>query len=1031
MFHSSRTTLRELKKRYLNILKKCLLANLMVFSFCLSVNARTFETNEDLNSILLQNEFVEQVSINSDLTLTIPIQQNNDWYKLTKNFDTDPFFSLTPLASLTFDGGKLDFCNNVTNIRGGVIYSLNGKLIFKNDVKFQNNSSITGHGGSIYGSDMNFEGKALFEGNNAGNVGGAMFIAPGATVVFWDDATFSNNYAKGRGGALYVEHGQVFQDITFKKGATFIGNTSDAYGNAIIAYTANLKFDGITKFIRNVGKGGGIHVATNSTIQFNDTSTVYFIENKSTEGSGVYNWSILNVFGKSYWIGNISSGQGGAIVNQKKLTFQNDFIFLMNQAQIGNDIYNTAEINFLGGNGIIGSGIAGTEMGIINKSGDGLLVLGDQSENHEYEGAFTQTAGTTIANSERFFSHENAVNTINGGELKTHGAEIAYKATLGETGTLTHLGSSADTPTEIKGVTFNGTGLNLTLGTYTKAEQEKEIALVGDRLVEYVDDKGTEDTSDDELVSYQATDKLFTIKALENDQKAKFILKENLAGMDGNTLTIDNAELDVAEGLKVLGTVVAKDMTLSKGTTPVSFTDVEVATDGVLNIGTREMNVDSMTLQDGATLKIALNSLQEHGKVNGLITGTSTSQLALNLATDVEKGVYQLFDQDNDIALEENLFFNIKDLKNGAYQVEKKTTKDLIKDFGSENQAKAVVALLRGESSHIGFSKMQSEILEALQSGDKAQVQKAKKALKAIGKSEQSSAQAVASNHVGAVGKVVGGEMKGGSMKGHSGGDTDPRAKVYIKGLYDKTKSTMGDGFKARSQGAVLGVQSEVTETLTLGVGYVTSQTTAKEDLRRTEVDTNTGFISAHYQPNAWWLSGLATFSRGQYDEQKQILSSVGTANYDVDSWGVQVMTGYDIKLENAIITPEVGMRYLSIKQEGYTDTLGTTVEATSSDYLTAIAGIKTAWDLGKIRPSVGINVGYDVISDDVSALNTLANGASYTVNSEALDRLSVGVTTGVEAKLNDRTTLKLEYNGSFRKEYKDHSGMLKLELKF
>ena len=124
-------------------------------------------------------------------------------------------------------------------------------------------------------------------------------------------------------------------------------------------------------------------------------------------------------------------------------------------------------------------------------------------------------------------------------------------------------------------------------------------------------------------------------------------------------------------------------------------------------------------------------------------------------------------------------------------------------------------------------------------------------------------------------------------------------------------------------------------------------------------------------------------------------------------------------------------MRYLSVKQEGYTDTLGTTVEATSSDYLTAIAGIKTVWDLGKVRPTIGINVGYDIISDDVSALNTLANGASYTVNSEALDRLSVGISTGIETELSDRTNMKLEYNGSFRKEYVDHSGMLKLELKF
>ena len=241
----------------------------------------------------------------------------------------------------------------------------------------------------------------------------------------------------------------------------------------------------------------------------------------------------------------------------------------------------------------------------------------------------------------------------------------------------------------------------------------------------------------------------------------------------------------------------------------------------------------------------------------------------------------------------------------------------------------------------------------------------------------------------------------------------------------------MGEGFRARSKGAVLGVQSEVTEALTLGVGYATSQTTAKEDLRRTEVDTNTGFVSAHYQPNAWWVSGLATFSRGEYEEEKQILSSVGKATYDVDSWGAQVMTGYDIKLENAIITPEVGLRYLSVKQEGYTDTFGTTIAGTRSDYLTALVGVKGTWNMGAVRPTAGVTVGYDVISDDVSALNTLANGASYTVNGEALDRLSTTVTTGIEADLGERTTLKLEYSGTYRKEYQDHSGMLKLEVKF
>ena len=1065
MFHSSRTTLKELKKRYLNILKKCLLANLMAFSFALPSVAETVTdpaTNEELLQALLDPTTQVQISSSQNLIVSgledTQIQKDtfNTYGNFLRNYGSVTFIdeiniydskntletngsiwvgliSNENTAELTFRNNV--FVKNMTmalndgTIRGA--FRNGGKIIFEKDLTFENITAVNKGSTTIAGTAFsNFYGgeaaNAIFKGkvyfiniynkNEGGQICGALLTNQNSNLYFYDDVYFLNNTAISKGDS-------------YGAGATFWGAGIN-------------EFNGKTYLINNKGLAGknGSGGATNGGVVFfnNDLYVIgNLIYSESTDtgissmGGGLS--GIYASFAKSYFYGNKAISKytfsvGGAIATSRTLTFNSDFSFAGNVANLGKDIYlsGSGHMNVVSKNdevGTIEGGIAGEITAGINKFGIGFLVLGDNSENHEYEGAFTQTAGTTIANSERFFSHENAVNTINGGELKTHGSEIAYKATLGETGTLTHLGSSADTPTEIKGVTFNGTGLNLTLGTYTKAEQEKEIALVGDRLVEYVDENG-------ETICYQAADKLFTINALENDQKAKFILKENLAGMEGNTLTIDNAELDVAEGLKVLGTVVAKDMTLSKGTPPVSFTEVTVAKEGLLDIGTREMNVDSMTLQEGATLKIALNSLQEHGKVNGLITGTATSQIALNLATDVEMGIYQLFDQDNDISLKENLFFNIKDLENGSYEIGKKSTGELVSTFGSETQAKTAAALLGGGSEHESFSKMQSEILAGLQSTDKAQVEKAKKALKAVGTSEQSSAQSVSTDHVDSLANIVQGEMQKAGF-GRSGGEEEARAKVYIKGLYDKTKSTMGDGFKARSTGAVLGIQSEVTESLTLGVGYATSQTTAKEELRRIEVDTNTGFISAHYQPNAWWMSGVATFSRGQYDEEKQVLSSVGTANYDVDSWGVQVMTGYDIKLENTVITPEVGLRYLAVKQEGYTDTLGTTVEATSSDYLTAIVGVKGAWDLGKIRPTVGINVGYDVISDDVSALNTLANGASYTVNSEALDRLSVGISTGVEAKLNDRTTLKLEYNGSFRKEYTDHSGMLKLELKF
>ena len=511
------------------------------------------------------------------------------------------------------------------------------------------------------------------------------------------------------------------------------------------------------------------------------------------------------------------------------------------------------------------------------------------------------------------------------------------------------------------------------------------------------------------------------------------IYNEGTLTFNGENIFENNKTNGKLNDIHNVGSILVKGSLITNGGITGNGS-ITIDKDGVLDIKTGTVEVGEMTLKEGALLKIGVNSLTEHGKVNGLVTGSETSKIALNLAMNTKNGIYQVFDRDNDLTLQENKLFNIKDLENGAYEVSKKTSENLMKDFDmSASESAVAVAFIESESAHKVFNQVQEEMLEALQSEDKAQVQKAKKALKAVGTSEQPSSQSIAASHFNELTRVIS-QMameKEAEIVGHSGGDTDPRAKVYIKGLYDRTKSSMGEGFRARSKGAVLGVQSEVTEDLTLGVGYATSQTTAKEDLRRTEVDTNTGFISAHYQPNTWWISGLATFSRGEYEEEKQILSSMGKASYDVDSWGAQVMTGYDIRLDNAIITPEVGMRYLSVKQEGYTDTLGTTVSGTQSDYLTALVGVKGVWDMDAICPTAGVTVGYDVISDDVSALNTLANGASYTVNGEALDRLSTGVSLGVEADLGERTTLKLEYSGTYRKEYQDHSGMLRLEWRF
>ena len=111
-------------------------------------------------------------------------------------------------------------------------------------------------------------------------------------------------------------------------------------------------------------------------------------------------------------------------------------------------------------------------------------------------------------------------------------------------------------------------------------------------------------------------------------KNGRYQLKEEMMNAKGNTLSFERADLSILNGSKNLGRIIAKD--------------------GVVDIGTNEVNVDSIDLKENSTLQLGVNSLTEHGKVNGAITGAETSEIALTVGLGVEKGVYQLFDRDKD-----------------------------------------------------------------------------------------------------------------------------------------------------------------------------------------------------------------------------------------------------------------------------------------------------------------------------------------------------------------------------------------------
>ena len=147
-------------------------------------------------------------------------------------------------------------------------------------------------------------------------------------------------------------------------------------------------------------------------------------------------------------------------------------------------------------------------------------------------------------------------------------------------------------------------------------------------------------------------------------------------------------------------------------------------------------------------------------------------------------------------------------------------------------------------------------------------------------------------------------------------------------------------------------------------------------------------------------------------------------------------MTGYDMQFKNFGLTPEAGLRYVHIKQDAYKDSADQGVSGNDSDILTGVIGAKVnktfALDNGMlIKPEARIAATYDLFNDDVNSVVTLANGSAYIVEGEALDRFGMEFGAGVTAEVNDNIEFSLGYEGKFREDYQDHTGLLNAKYKF
>ena len=479
--------------------------------------------------------------------------------------------------------------------------------------------------------------------------------------------------------------------------------------------------------------------------------------------------------------------------------------------------------------------------------------------------------------------------------------------------------------------------------------------------------------------------------------------------------------------------------------------NVNMADGGVMNIGLNNAVIEGDAIfNSGSTLKLEIADSGNGSLTANNITGKEGSKLALNVTKKMEL---------NDV-LEDVVLFNgnvtnnfTEELSNNRYSVQKNsdgksydityiaTASDVVSDAGGTASNASTAEAWDGMTVGSATAKDVSAKLKYLSENDqKAYVDALTAVAPEVAPMVQKTQSETANQVFGAVStRLTGGSVSTGGEGMSSGDSVFERAAMWVQGLFNHSKlddTSKAYGFDADSSGVAMGAEKYVTEDTKIGLGYAYTNTDIDGFMRSTDVDTHTAFVYGEYKPSNWYVNGIMSYGWSDYSENKNV-SGIGVkADYDAETFGLQAMTGYDMQLKHFGLTPEVGLRYVHISQDGYTDSADQKVSGNDSDILTGVIGAKVSktWTLENgmnIKPEARIAATYDLMNDDVNSVVTLANGSAYMVEGDALDRFGMEFGAGVTTEVNDNVEFALGYEGKFREDYQDHTGLVNFKYKF
>ena len=153
------------------------------------------------------------------------------------------------------------------------------------------------------------------------------------------------------------------------------------------------------------------------------------------------------------------------------------------------------------------------------------------------------------------------------------------------------------------------------------------------------------------------------------------------------------------------------------------------------------------------------------------------------------------------------------------------------------------------------------------------------------------------------------------------------------RGTRDATDNV--DGFKYRITGLTVGTDYRLQDDLIVGgaLGYSRSKTDIRNDGGDVDADNYSATLyGTWYQDSGVFVDGSLTYSRGDFDQQRNLNYTLPTQNVTVDqifdasfkghTFGVAVSGGYEFRQDALTLVPFARLQYLRANINGYQETV-------------------------------------------------------------------------------------------------------------